>query len=245
MWRSEPFLIRLLLCPFCGCSCVIFLRTFARCILIAQEREDAFIWYSSRFDFISTAVVADTDGLWQGAITFGQVEHTDQPYGLGPGKVRCAWNNKERTEVFSLVPLGISQKDHIQELQAEDELLKQQMASMQRLCDVTVARGSASASGSAATNWLQAGANLGLFFLSFFSFLPFLSMLALARTMVPPSPTVPAADQEPQAERQQWIKSGWMNERITLCGAIHKRDTDRLLERAQKTLGSFSFIFLW
>ena len=68
------------------------------------------------------------------------MELTDQPYGLGPGKLHCPWINKEHTEIFSLVPLEILQKDHIQELQAENDLLKQQMALMQRLYNVTVAR---------------------------------------------------------------------------------------------------------
>ena len=70
----------------------------------------------------------------------------------------------------------------------------------------------------------------------------FLSMPSPARTIVPPPPAVPTVEQEPQAEHQQWIKSGWMNKCIALCGAIHKRDTDRLLELAQKTLGSLCFL---
>ena len=109
----------------------------------------------------------DQDGSWQGVLTYGRLEVVDQPYGLGAGKVFTPWSSKDPTDVFVLQPLEMALRYEVEELQAANDLLKQQMASMQRLYDVTVARGSASGSaGSAAASWLQAGGNLGFCWVS-------------------------------------------------------------------------------
>ena len=149
-------------------------------MVTTQERDSTVIWYSAKYDsfFISTQVVPDQDGSWQGVLTYGRLEVVDQPYGLGAGKVFTPWSSKDPTDVFVLQPLEMALRYEVEELQAANDLLKQQMASMQRLYDVTVARGSASGSaGSAAASWLQAGGNLGfcwvsvlgVFFFFFFS----------------------------------------------------------------------------
>ena len=133
-------------------------------MVTAQERDSTVIWYSAKYDsfFISTQVVPDQDGSWQGVLTYGRLEVVDQRYGLGAGKVFTPWSSKDPTDVFVLQPLEMVLRSEVEELQAANDLLKQQMASMQRLYDVTVARGSASGSaGSAAASWLQAGGNLG------------------------------------------------------------------------------------
>ena len=139
------------------------------CIVTAQERDSTVIWYSAKYDsfFISTEVVPDQDGSWQGVLTYGRLEVVDQPYGLGAGKVFTPWSSKIPTDVFVLQPLELALRYEVEELQAANDLLKQQMASMQRLYDVTVARGTASGSkGSSAANWLQAGGSLGFFWIS-------------------------------------------------------------------------------
>ena len=158
VWMADSLLMPslFLCCMFCIPNDVM------HCMMTAQEKDSVLMWYSAKYDsfFISTAVVPDQDGSWQGVLTYARLEVVQQPYGLGPGKVFTPWSSKDPTEIFSLHPL--------EELQAENELLKQQMASMQRLYDVTVARGTASGSaGSAVASWLQAGANLGFFWLSF------------------------------------------------------------------------------
>ena len=89
------------------------------------------------------------------------------PYGLGAGKVFTPWSSKYPTDIFVLQPLELVLRSEVEELQAANDLLKQQMASMQRLYDVTAARGSASCSaGSTAANCLQAGGNLGFCWVS-------------------------------------------------------------------------------
>ena len=140
------------------------------CLVTAQERDSTVIWYSAKYDsfFISTQVVPDQDGSRQGVLTYGRLEVVDQPYGLGAGKVFTPCSSKDPTDVFVLQPLELVLRSEVEELQAAKDLLKQQMASMQRLYDVTAARGSASGSaGSAAASWLQAGGNLGFCWLSF------------------------------------------------------------------------------
>ena len=223
-------------------------------MVTAQERDSTVIWYSAKYDsfFISTQVVPDQDGSWQGVLTYGRLEVVDQPYGLGAGKVFTPWSSKDPTDVFVLQPLEMALRYEVEELQAANDLLKQQMASMQRLYDVTVARGSASGSaGSAAASWLQAGFFfliwLGVSVRRFFSlncclafppsFCPCLHLpgpLCHRRLLCPLSS---------KSHRLSTIKSGWMNKCIALCGAIHERDTDRLLELAQKTLGSLCFLW--
>ena len=97
---------------------------------LASLDRKVYLWYSVKWInfFISSAVVPDEDGNWDGITVWARAPLAELSLGPGPGQVFCPWTSEEPSAAFSIVALEHDQQQRLWAKDNDNFALKQQLA---------------------------------------------------------------------------------------------------------------------